>query len=96
MPTTYTLAMDGDVLMATALDGDAAMMAARLGDSLEQLNAEDREAVEGRITYVSGLTLYATEDDAEGAGAEVIYAGCEAGWLQDADGRMAYLAAGRA
>ena len=92
---TYTIALDGDVLMATALDGDTGMMEARLADSLSQISDEDREAVAERISYISGLSLYASEDDAEDAGAEVVYRGCDMGWLEDAEGRMEYMAAGR-
>lgn len=89
--TTYTIAMIGDMLAATAVDGDDAMMAERLADTVSQINDGDSTDVE----YTSGLTLYATEEDAEAAGADVVYSGCTTGWLQDASGEMRYMAAGR-
>ena len=93
--TTYTIAMIDDMLAATAVDGDTKMMDDRLEDTLSQINSEDREASEDRVCYISGLTLFASEDEADEAGAEVIYSGCDTGWLQDADGEMKYQVAGR-
>ena len=64
---THTIAMLGDMLVATAPDGDAATMAARIEDTRQNGLVE---IPAGKITYHSGLTLFATEDDAEDAGAE--------------------------
>jgi len=89
--TTYTIAMIGDMLAATAADGDNEMMAERLADTLTQITEGDSTDVK----YVAGLTLYATVDAAADDGAEVIYSGCNMGWLQDASGAMDYMAAGR-
>ena len=93
--TTYTIAMLDDMLLATAVDGDEAMMAKRLEDTLSQLDPEREEQNRANITYVSGLTLFQAEEDAEEAGAEIVYSGTQMGWLEDADGNMAYEAAGR-
>ena len=89
--TTYTIAMIGDMMAATAADGDNEMMAERLADTLTQITEGDSTDVK----YVAGLTLYATVDAASDDGAEVIYSGCNMGWLQDASGAMDYMAAGR-
>jgi len=89
--TTYTIAMIGDMLAATAVDGDDAMMADRLADTMTQVSDGDSTDVE----YITGLTLYTTTDDAETDGAEIIYSGNDMGWLQDASGKMNYMAAGR-
>ena len=89
--TTHTIAMIGDMLAATAVDGDNQMMADRLADTLTQINDGDGTDVE----LIEGLTLYATVDAAVDDGAEVIYSGCDMGWLQDASGAMDYMAAGR-
>lgn len=92
--STYTIALIGDMLAATALDGDDAMMQERLEDTLSQINAEDRGDVE--IVFHEGLTLYATEEEAEEAGADIVYSGNDMGWLEDAEGRSEYMAAARA
>ena len=88
--TTHTIAMIGDMLAATAVDGDDAMMSERLADTLTQITEGDSTDVK----YITGLTLYATVDDAEDDGAEVVYSGSDMGWLQDASGAMDYIAAG--
>ena len=88
--TTYTIAMIGDMLAATAVDGDDAMMSERLADTLTQITEGDSTDVK----YITGLTLYATVDDAEDDGAEVVYSGSDMGWLEDASGAMGYDAAG--
>lgn len=95
MTKTYTIAMIGDMLAATALDGDDAMMRDRLNDTLSQISQEDREQAAASVCYITGLELFPTTSDAEDAGATVVYTGCDQGWLQDADGRMVYMAAGR-
>ena len=87
---TYTIAMIGDMLAATAVDGDDAMMSERLADTLTQITEGDSTDVK----YITGLTLYATVDDAEDDGAEVVYSGSDMGWLEDASGAMGYDAAG--
>lgn len=89
---THTIAMLGDMLVATAPDGDDATMAARIEDTRQNGKVE---IPAGEIVYHKGLTLFATEDDAEDAGAEIVYSGTQTGWLQDENGEMAYLAAGR-
>lgn len=94
MTTTYTIALDGDVLMATAPDGNESMMAVRLADTLSAFT-DDRDAIHDRITYVDGLTLYRSIEDAEDDGAEVIYSGTDMGWLEDENGETGYQAAGR-
>lgn len=90
--TTHTIAMIGDMLAATAPDGDDRLMSDRLNDTLSQLNADDRDSVD--VVYTFGLTLYATEDEAEDSGAKIVYSGCEMGWLQDENGNAQYMAAG--
>lgn len=93
--TTYTIAMIDDMLAATAVDGDEAMMTQRLQDTLDQLNAEDRANAASRVRYISGLQLFKTEEEAEDAGLEIVYSGCDTGWLQDAEGNMQYMAAAK-
>ena len=90
--TTYTIALIGDMLAATAVDGDDFMMAERLADTLLQINEDNGSA---EVSYITGLTLYETEADAENDSAEIIYSGCDMGWLQDAAGEMKYQSAGR-
>ena len=87
---TYTIAMIGDMLAATAVDGDDAMMSKRLAE-LPELPEDETD----KTIFTTGLTLYATVADAEDDGAEVVYSGCDMGWLEDASGAMAYMAAGR-
>lgn len=93
--TTYTIALIDDMLAATAVDGDDAMMQSRLEDMLSQINAEDRDRSRENIRFISGLTLFASVEDAEDAGLTVEYRGCDMGWLEDADGRMEYMAAAK-
>lgn len=88
----YTIAMIGDMLAATAVDGDDAMMAERLADTVAQINNNNGVT---DVEYITGLTLYATTNEAEEDGAEIIYSGCDMGWLQDSNGNMVYMAAGR-
>ena len=87
---TYTIAMFGDFLVATAVDGDEGMMASRLAEMDTQLDGDWRS----QLVFYSGLTLFRSEDDIP-EGAEVIYSGTDCGWLEDADGRMEYTAAAR-
>lgn len=90
--TTYTVAMLDYLVIATSVDGDRTMMDRRLQDARDlgiEFDTDD-------LRMITGLTLYATEDEAEEAGAVVaIYAGLDMGWLQDAEGSMDYKAAGR-
>jgi hypothetical protein len=95
MTKTYTIAMIGDMLAATALDGDTSTMRARLQETLSQFNDEDRPGAENRVKYVSGLTLFHTVSEAEEAAARIEYAGCDQGWLEDEGGRTEYMAAGK-
>ena len=92
--TTYTIALLNDMLVATAVDGDERMMADRLSAAREQgINFEDADLV-----LHTGLTLFKTSaeaDEAEEAGATIVYSGTSMGWLEDEKGQMIYEAAGR-
>lgn len=89
--TTYTIALLNDMLVATAVDGDERMMANRLSAAREQgIEFEDADLV-----LHTGLTLFKTSDEAEEAGAAIVYSGTDMGWLEDENGQMIYEAAGR-
>ncbi len=95
--TRYTIALSGDLLIATAPDGDDAALAQQIEDSLSQFNAEDRDSARGDIKTHSGLVLYRSQEDAtddeEAGRVRIIYSGTDCGWLQDADGKADYEAA---
>ena len=84
MTKTYTIAMIGDWLAATAIDGDSAALEAQVQDTMSQLNAEDEKPA---VRYETGLTLYESADDAEDDGAELAYSGNDQGWLIDENGK---------
>lgn len=89
--TTYTIALLNDMLVATAVDGDERMMANRLSAAREQgIEFEDADLV-----LHTGLTLFKSSDEAEEAGAAIVYSGTDMGWLEDENGQMIYEAAGR-
>ncbi|MDA3876623.1 MAG: hypothetical protein PF483_06000 [Halothiobacillus sp.] len=90
--TTYTIAMIGDMLVATFVDGDDTMMNERISETLDQID-HGREKIHD-ITLKAGLTLYRTVEEAEDAGAEIVYQGCDMGWLVDEHGWAKYAAAG--
>jgi len=90
---SYTIAMIGDMLAATFVDGDDDMFQERLSDTLDQIDP-GREEIHD-IWLCSGLTLFETVEDAEKAGAEIIYSGVDCGWLQDEDDQAIYMAAAR-
>ena len=84
MTKTYTIAMIGDWLAATAIDGDSAALDAQVQDTMSQLNAEDEKP---DVRYETGLTLYESAFDAEEDGAELAYSGNDQGWLIDETGK---------
>lgn len=94
--TQYTIALlCDDLLVATAPDGDGEMMSQRLKQALEMPFSDGSFPTIDQVTFIPGLTLYKTLDEAVDAGAEIVYRGHECGALEDSAGRMIYAAAGR-
>jgi hypothetical protein len=94
---THTIALFGDWLVATAPDDRPGLLAARVDAGLAEIfpDAAERERARQALRLESGLTLFERPRDAEDAGAVIVYAGTDQGWLEDEHGRMTYAAAAR-
>lgn len=86
----YIIALSGDFLIATA--SNETLLRDRAEAAIAQAGLD---LVWDDLTVIDGLTLYPSEDEAEEAGATVVYSGTSQGWLQDDEGRMIYECAAR-